>query len=280
MAPGAKDENLLYVADPGSGGVQVYSYAPPLVKFVGFLSGASSPAGECVDRQQNVFVTNHSYTQSHVIFKYAHGGTEPIGILGDPAGVPIYCAVDPVTGNLAVIDYPFYNGGPTLAIYKNGHGKPQLFSKMGFGMVSCTYDGHGNLFVDGDVIGGFLQFAEMPAGRRDFVRITLKQQFEFPGSIQWDGRDVAVGDFRIGTIYRFKIAGRQGTEVGSTPLPGSVAVSQFFILGSHVVVPSAPLQYAGYVKIYGYPDGGHSERKLHNFSKPMGVAVSLRSQDR
>jgi hypothetical protein len=280
MAPGSKAENLLYVADPGTGGVVVYTYAPPKFKFAGFLSGAASPAGECVDKQQNVYVTNHSFANSHAIFKYAHGGTDPIAILGDPAGMPIYCAVDPKTNDLAVIDYPFQNGGPTLAIYRNGHGKPELFTKPGFGMVSCTYDDRGNLFIDGDVIGGFLQFTELPAGRHDFERITLHQQFEFPGSIQWDGRDIAAGDFRAGTIYRFRIEGKKGTEVGTTPLPGSVSVSQFSIMGRHIVVPSARPQYAGYVKIYDYPAGGHSTRTLWNFSTPVGVAISLRSADR
>src|ERR1700729_1894606 len=47
--PEENEQNLLYVADPGAGGVIVYTYEPPKYKFVGFLSGASSPAGECVD---------------------------------------------------------------------------------------------------------------------------------------------------------------------------------------------------------------------------------------
>ena len=280
MASGTKDANLLYVADPGTGGVVVYTYAPPKFKFAGFLSGAASPAGECVDKQQNVYVTNHSFANSRAIFKYAHGGTDPIGILADPAGVPIYCSVDPTTGNLAVVDYPFVANGATLAIYEKARGKPQLFSKMGFGMISCAYDGHGNLFVDGDVIGGFLQFAEMPAGRSTFKRITLQQRFEYPGSIQWDGKDVAIGDYRAGIIYRFDVRGKRGTEVGTTPLPGSIDVSQFAIQGSHVVVPSSEQNYAAYVKIYDYPAGGHSTRTLWNFSTPVGVAISLRSADR
>ncbi len=280
MARAARDQNLLYVADPGTGGVVVYTYEPPKFRFAGFLSGAASPAGECVDKQQNVYVTNHSLTNSHAIFKYAHGGTDPIAILGDPAGVPIYCSVDPTTGNLAVVDYPFVANGATLAIYEKARGRPRLFSKMGFGMISCAFDNRGNLFVDGDVIGGFLQFAEMPAGSRTFRRITLQQRFAYPGSIQWDGKHVAIGDYRAGIIYRFDIRGKRGTEVGTTPLPGSIDVSQFAIQGSHVVVPSSDQNYAGYVKVYDYPAGGHSTRTLRNFSTPVGVAISLRSADR
>jgi hypothetical protein len=44
-----QSENLLYIADPGSGGVFVYAYAPPTIKFVEFLTDARAPGGECVD---------------------------------------------------------------------------------------------------------------------------------------------------------------------------------------------------------------------------------------
>ena len=280
MARDGKDADLLYVADPGTGGVIVYSYQPPKYKFVGFLTGAESPAGECVDAAQNVYVTNHSFSDSHAIFKYAHGGTNPIGIFGDPAGEPIFCSVDPKTGNLAVVDYPFQNGGATLAIYEKARGKPRLYGKSGFGMISCAYDDRGNLFVDGDVIGGYLQFAELPAGGNTFTTITLHQSFEFPGSVQWDGKHVAVGDFRAGTLYRFAIAGKKATEVGTTPLDGSTEVSQFFIQGPRVLAASAPVEYAGYVKIYDYPAGGHALRTLSNFSTPIGVVVSARVKSR
>jgi hypothetical protein len=209
------------------------------------------------------------------IFKYAHGGTDPIAILGDPAGLPIYCSVDPKTGNLAVVDYPLQNGGATLAIYEKARGKPKLYTKPGFGMISCGYDDRGNLFVDGDVIGGSLQFAELPAGHDSFVRITLPQQFEFPGGVQWDGKHVAVGDYRAGVVYRFDVAHKKGTEVGTTPLDGSAEVSQFFVAGSRVIAASAPQEYEGYVKVYEYPAGGHALRRLSNFSSPAGVVVSL-----
>src|ERR1700729_3013592 len=46
MLPEAKSEDLLYIADPGSGGVIVYRY--PRLKFVGMLTGPPAPLAECV----------------------------------------------------------------------------------------------------------------------------------------------------------------------------------------------------------------------------------------
>jgi hypothetical protein len=41
MLPEAQNEDLLYIADPGTGGVIVYTYEPPRYKFVGFLADAT-----------------------------------------------------------------------------------------------------------------------------------------------------------------------------------------------------------------------------------------------
>ena len=49
MLPEAKSEDLLYVADYGSG-VFVYSFRPSRIKFVGFLSSPEDAEGECVDK--------------------------------------------------------------------------------------------------------------------------------------------------------------------------------------------------------------------------------------
>ncbi len=267
-----KTQNLLYVADY-SVGVIVYTYLPSHMKYVGLLSGPSYPRGECVDKAQNVWVTNGDYS----ILKYAHGGTNPIAILSDPIAIPEGCAVDPTTGNLAAVGAG-ENGIGQVAVYKKGRGRPAIYHDPSFGdMFSCGYDNNGNLFIDGMVVRGSLRFTELPKGSGTFNSITLDQSFfgEWGGGVQWDGRYVVVGDLLKAVVYQFDIDGSAGTEVSSTPLDGSGTVSEFFIDGGRIIAPSSFPARAGFVKIYNYPAGGSAEKTLHNFSSPDGVVVSL-----
>jgi hypothetical protein len=276
MAQDIANENLLYVADPGTGGVLVYSYRPARYRFVGFLSG-TEPTSLCVDRAQNVYVPDASVTGSKVVFEYAHGGSSPIRILGI-GGTPEGCAVDPTTGNLAVIGYGGYGDFVFIAIFRHARGKPSIYTDSGFGSITaCTYDDRGNFFMDGFVVSGQLPFAEMPKGSDRFESISLNQTFESAGGVQWDGKHVAVGDAAVADIYEFDIAGSKGTEVGVTPINGSSGIGDFFIARkphSRVIVPSAPFEEGGFVSVYDYPDGGNAKRKLSNFSAPVAVAVS------
>ncbi len=178
MLPEAQSENLMYVSDTGLGGVVVYSYRPPRYRLVGFLSDPSYPLGECVDKAQNVFITS-----SGAIFEYSHGGSSPVRILGDPAGTPNSCAVDPITGNLAVTAGGRPISGPFgLAVYKNGRGKPTLYQAPAFNyMLFCSYDAKGNLFVDGGTAASnaFL-LAELPKGGTTFTTIKRRADHRIP----------------------------------------------------------------------------------------------------
>ncbi len=268
MLPEAKSENLLYVADYGSG-VLIYSYRPARIKLVGYLSAPQLASGECVDNTQNVFVTS----SEDEIFEYAHGGTSPIAILTDPVATPINCSIDSTTGSLAVVGYPDLHEPYGAEIYRKGRGKPTFYADGSFGDYECGYDDRGNLFIDGYVYSGRLNFAELPKGSGTFKNITLNQTFRAAGGIQWDGEHVAVGDLYAAVIYQFDIRGSRGTEVGSTPLSGSGTVWQFFIDGDRVIAPSTFQDYAGFIKIYDYPIGGSANRTLDLYS-PEGAVVS------
>jgi hypothetical protein len=268
MLPEAKGKNLLYIADYGSG-VLIYSYRPSPIKLVGFLSTPEFGLGECVDRKQNVFITS----SNHEIFEYRHGGTRPIAVLADPKSEPINCAVDHSTGNLAVVGYPFNNKDYGVEIYRKARGKGQFYSYPYFGASACGYDDNGNLFIDGYVFSGVLNFAELPKGSSNFINITLNESFKAGGGIQWDGSEVAVGDEYGSMIYEFTLNGSQGTEVGSTPLTGSGDVWQFFIDKDKVIAPSTFQNYGGFFKIYDYPSGGVAKRTI-DVGDPIGAVVS------
>jgi hypothetical protein len=283
MATGVSGEDLLYVADPGSNGVFVYWLAarPAKLKLVGFLNAALYPAGECVDKAQNIYITdaNGPVTGLHEIFEYPHGGTTPIAALRDPAGDPNSCAVDPNTGNLAVTTY-----GRTaeIAVFTQGRGKPKLYSDdQSSGFRFCAYDDKSNLFVDGSSDSS-IDFAELPAGGHKLREITLNESFKGAGGIQWDGKYLAIGDSGAGVVYRFDISGSTGTEVGSTQLGRSTTIDQFYIEPSNfgqgprkLIDPAIRYQSGpGSVEFFGYPSGGSSTRKLSKFSTPYAVVVS------
>jgi hypothetical protein len=162
ILPEAKGENLLYISDPASGGVLIFTYNPPSTpKSVGALLGLPAPAGMCVDKEQNIFITNGLNRGTYVTLEYIHGGTNPIQVLGDP-GNPVACSIDPTTGNLAIATVGDYASG--IALYKKATGKPTLYSDSAFtDMWFCGYDDKGNLFVDGD---GNTQLAELPKGSK------------------------------------------------------------------------------------------------------------------
>ena len=266
----ATSENLMYVADPATGGVLVYSYKPPRYKFVGFLQGLSEPDGECVDKAQHIYIANSSPGGSKAVFEFAHGGTDPIRILG-AGGYPVACAVDPTTGNLAVLAF---NGNSFLDVFKKARGKPTVYTDDDILMFACAYDAKGNLFIGGQVVSGNLQLVELPNGSSIFRNITLNQSFSFLAGIQWDGKHIAIGDAAQAVIYRFSIAGNAGTKVGATPLDGSSTLGQFFITSNRVIAPSSPFDSGGYLKIYPYPTGGTGKRSLSNFSTPVSVVIS------
>ena len=159
MLSDAKGENLLYVADAGVG-VIVYSYRPSRIKYVGLLT-VPRPAKASVSIRRRI---SSSRARSNAIFEYAHGGSTPIAILGDPDGAPVNCSIDPTTGNLAVVGYPYEGHSDGVAIYKKARGRPTFYADSGFGDYECGYDDKGNLFIDGYVYSGHLNFAELPKG--------------------------------------------------------------------------------------------------------------------
>jgi hypothetical protein len=272
MAPDAQAQDLLYVTNSKT--ITVYSY--PGGKLEGQLKFGNSPAGECVDKKGDVFVTNLDDRQ---IVEYAHGIKKPILVQDNPTSQPAGCAIDPTTGNLAVSSLGFGSSSPgTVAIYRHAHGIPVTYQNSDIEeFFLCGYDDKGNLFVDGLDFDGQFKFAELPKGGTTITSVTLNQGIVFPGGVQWDGKYVAVGDQNYPVIYQFTIKGSSGTEVGKISL-GSDAwdVFQFFILGRRVIAPNEckPSQcYPGDVLFFSYPAGGTATKTITNSVRYPGGAV-------
>ncbi len=283
MLPEAKSEDLLYISDTEANDVYVYRY--PQARLVGTLTGFNEPRGLCVDRAGDVFITNDDATaRTHpgprLIIEYAHGGTQPIAILGDPGHDPFGCAVDSTTGNVAVTNYR-YDGNKEgdIAIYDKAKGTwTALFDETDlYNPYFCGYNDKGDLFVDGVNNDGAFNLVEIGKGY-SLLNISIAGGTIYaPGSVEWDDPYVAVGDQEFGGnagtsgIYQIAVSGSGGTIEGATSLTGANDVVQFWIQGSTVVAPDAGNDDVGF---YSYPAGGSPIKTLTGFDKPFGSAVS------
>ena len=196
MLPEARRDALLYVSsNSGSNtGVQVYTY--PKGKLVGTLTGFQAAAGMCPDKDGNIWITNFNGT---TIVEYAHGGTQPIGSLTVPTMAhPQGCAVDATTGNLAVVGYPPASESATVLVYTGATGTPTVYDIPLSTSSFCSYDSHGNLFVNGYAQGnGPFGVVELKRGSHEFGTIAFAPSGPGrgiePTSLQWDGRHIAIG---------------------------------------------------------------------------------------
>jgi hypothetical protein len=270
MLPEAKSEDLLYISSYTNSTVKTYDW--PNIKREQILRGFTNQNGLCVDGKGEVFVAN---TNAKNILKYAHGGSKPIATLMDLSGYsPASCAIDPLTGNLAVTNFPYGRYGSrtgNVVIFHHASGKPKahVISNIYYYYL-CGYDNRGDLVVDGSSGSGIVSFAILPHDKNALQSLTLDESFKYPGGIQWDGRHWAIGD-QGATIYQFDIAGTKGTKVSSTTLNESDAVYEFFISGDRVIAPEYASDQA---QIFKYPAGGNAITSIHGLHQPFGAVIS------
>jgi hypothetical protein len=176
----------------------------------GHLVGALGIAGHdlCSDTKGNVFVPTSGYQ----IIEYSHDGQQ-IQTLMD-GDVPLGCAVDPETGDLAVTNEA--SGAGEIAIFPESQGPPQYYRDPVIATYGlCGYDDRGNLFVDG--FGSQSVLAELPQGSAKFINFTLGSQFVPFGDVAWDGRHITVSNPSTDTVFRLRIS-KSLKVVGSTHL--------------------------------------------------------------
>jgi hypothetical protein len=289
MLPEAKSGDLLYVSSftPEEGkNISVYSY--PGGRRVGELAPAYAP-GLCSDAAGNVFVVE---TELEEIVEYAHGGTQPIATLSDEYNFPRGCAVDPTTGNLAVAggNFPGYYVTANVAIFPHATGSPTVYYDYDDLTFSwCTYDNQGNVFANGrNFEKGASNLAELPAGASTFSQVSVQNaNVHGNGSIQWDGRYLAVAKLYPGnnkkgpaTIYQLQISGQNGKAVNTIALQGSHVsdrngwiTQQCWIQNHRIISPESTNNRIG---LWDYPGGGYALRsKVQTPYTPLGLTVSV-----
>lgn len=262
---------LLYVSDAGNDNVSFFTY--PKLKLVGTLSGFGAVRGLCGNKGGDVYVVD---AQNDEVIRYKHGATAPSKILYDQGYHPNGCAIDPVTGKMAVT-LTAQSGGPgVLALFTHAGGRPVYYGTANIATPAyCAFDNQGNLFIDGTDKNGNFAFGEMPVDYHTVFTVTLNQAIAVPGGIQWDGSYIAVGDEGAGsdnsTIYRFTVSGFAGTLQGTVRLNASSQVAQFWIGKAKVVGPNSG---STHVKLWTYPAGGAALESLGGFKEPIAAVLS------
>jgi hypothetical protein len=273
MLPEAKSKDLLYLSDFDTNDVYIFSY--PQGKLEGTLTGFKSPLGECVDKNNDVFITDELESE---IFEYAHGGTHPIATLRELRYDPRDCSIDPTTGNLAVVNNAVYSDA-SIGVFLQARGKALQYATDLKPAFFGSYDGQGDVIVGGWVNGSALGFVELKKGAKSVRAFTLNESLSYPGGIKWDGKHLAVGDADTSIVYEFSIKGSAGTEVGATTLSGGGYPEDFCIYGSQLIAPTWFGSISGAILLYNYPAGGSPTKTIQNsaLEYPFGAALSLHS---
>ncbi len=275
----SSDTDYLYVSDWMDGRIDVFTY--PAGTLAASISDTQYPLGLCSDANGDVWVTNFNAGSDQIV-EYAHGGTTPIATRDDPNAEPRGCAVDSKTGNLAVV-----NGEPgNVVVYPPGSETPTYFDPHIAYPFACTYDGAGNLYVDGYRLhdGDHFGLTELLRGRAAFDRVRVTAQLGLPGDLQWDGKDLAIGDYSSpGVIYRLHVfPSKKRSQLEATiALAGPVRQPpdgvQFWLQDGVLIMPFGDQKRVNKIGMWSYPAGGTSTGMLDQFKAGQlyGVTVSV-----
>ena len=273
----ATSGDLLYATSTDHQYLYVMTY--PRVRLIDTIGGFSPEAlrGVCSDAGGNVYVVDFgslpSHTESHV-YVFQHGATIPSRVLSGPPGIE-NCAVDPVSGDLAVSTD---NNYPTLAIYHNGSGSPTLYN--GGPYVRGTYDDDGDLYLAAPIDDGGMPLAVFANGK--FAHVSLDQRISWAANIQWYDGGLVFSTRARGrrqSVYRitFSSSTQGHVEPASTLRRNGKALPRFgvpdLVVGKDILATG---QAHGQVYFWKYPKGG---KPIRSVTEPIpsyffGFAIS------
>jgi hypothetical protein len=237
----------------------------PGLKAVGsFTYPTNQPFGQpCPDDLTgSIYFPAYDAQGNSELLEYADGGTMPIGSLKPPVGyLAVNCAVDPTTGNIAVVLGTTARTSGYIGVYAPGSSHPTKYTypKLGW-YASCRYDGSGNLFVLG-VTTSQSFFLELPKGGSKLTKVSLHlKAFIFAYPMLWDGSYITVETSnvqnRILTIFHISVSGSSASVVGKTELHGA-GMAVWIQDGNTVITGRFPTSFRRYrdIAFYDYPGG-------------------------
>lgn len=147
----------------------------------GQVRGFDQPEGECSDKSGNIWVAD---TLAAQVIQLSRTGSI-LKTLSDPNEYPVSCAVDPNTGDLAVVNVLTTGSeAGNLEIYKNASGTPTALTCAGdVRYFFAGFDGKGDLMVAGLSNVGF----QLCYGtRKSLKELSLSGGTVIdPGTVQW-----------------------------------------------------------------------------------------------
>jgi hypothetical protein len=270
---------LLYVSDLGSYTVRVYDF--PSLKPAGKLTGFTAPQGLCNGAHGSIWVTN---TLTYQIFEFAHGGSTPIARLSDPVGLPVGCAFDATSGNLAVANLDDFSGVGSVVVYRHARGAPSVYGNASqTSNYFAGYDGKGNLYVSGWSATNAYALEVLPHGGNALAPLKIAGgTIHYPGTVAWHGSTLVLGDQKCknastSCLYEAAVSGRTARISGTIPLDGTCDVAEAWIGVSEIAGGDneANCRYGhSIVDIWPYPAGGRPSASATGVRMPAGVTVS------
>jgi hypothetical protein len=277
---------LLYVAHLHGRGSHSHSVISILSlrhdKVLATITDYGYVAGVCSDASGNVWVSNRRHRW--YVDEFARGGTKAIEELPTPRrwSNSTGCAVDPISGDLAVTGENI-DGIPYVLIWNGARsGKPATY-RVPFCPLNAAYDDGGNLFITGWGCDSdfFFEFGELAKGSSGVKRISLDKPVREPGSVQWDGTDVAVATRtnrhqHAARLYRVQVSGTTGKVVGAVQLHGLAGAGYsglIFVLHDGDVI--APAGASGErIWVWPYPRGGKPTRSIATYESMNAIAIA------
>ncbi|HET6276819.1 MAG TPA: hypothetical protein VFE16_12885 [Candidatus Cybelea sp.] len=268
MDPAAASRTLIY----GAGDVSSYVFTTG-GQVIGNI--AEIALSTCSDRNGDVF-----FNKVNSIVEYAHGGTTPIASYGVP-GTAYSCSVDPTTGDLAAVVFCESGCGDSVVVLSTPGKKILSYSDSALpSLLYCAYDSSGNLYVDG-YSGSQFGLAELPASGTALATITVNQNIQFAGQIQWDGQYLAVTTIIHPAVDQIQVTGSTATVVNTTELKGvGPRSTQSWIYRNKIAVPTGVVRARSTeILFWKYPQGGSPVRVFTHFigkghAEITGVTVS------
>jgi hypothetical protein len=231
-------------------------------------SGFGVPMAGCVDKAGDVYVAEGSN-----LVEYSHDGAYEGTLIMPDYGDARNCSVDSSSGDVAVTNAIPYGYGDELLVFRNGKGTPEKLQAADFWrMLWLTYDGSGNIFVDGfGESFGPTKYGRIKSGSQVIQTLQLDKPIKLK-ELQFDGKNV-VAQASNSVLYRI-----HGTNViGKTVLSGSMQAFSVFN-GQLVVWHEVKPRHEVMIDMYRYPDGGKRVRTIvlddHKFYGVEAVVVS------
>jgi hypothetical protein len=267
--------DLLYVVN----GQAVEFLTFPGGKRIGRISGIGRPLNVCSDTSGNLWFTSQFHTHEYRLYEFTHGGTQPVATIDVPKSkTATACAVNPINGDLAVLN-SFYGSGDrgSVLIWTGARGVPKEYPVF-FEPTACDYDEHGNLLAAGWADSDGYFFGELKSGAGKVTEISVKPRTFFVGGVRWDGRyfAVAVQQRRGSLIYRLNVSGSTGKVVEiihPKPLPSQT----WFGVKGDTMIATERTHSGRTLGIWRYPTSSMPRNSFPSLPDRLGLAVSVGS---